>query len=312
MNEQQRYALEIVGQQLDDSVFPRIMDGGLVLPSKPHIQFQHLGKELQNEQESPAPTASFQGSSSERWSGTASFGTALAAAATSLGERPPGASSPFALLPEHDELYGGVYAVSNAYPETEVHQVQEGFWLKSQSLLFPPPGRQAIFLTAINTRYRFIAGWGFWFGGHMGASWIGPRHTNYPDGSICAFEPNSPVWSYGDSLIELLDLYTLWAVRHLHLEHKGWWPGPQASDRAYERANEFQGREYCGCAQPKGRYATCCQATDKIGRSVQETLTYRLFDSRWVRKPPASVLRFASSCIVPSFLPNGCWAPTPA
>lgn len=311
MNEQQRYTLGIVGRQLDDSVFPSIMDGGLVLPSKPHILFPLLGKEQENEQKPPAPNASVRGASTQGSKGRASSGTEYPGSASSPGAHAPRAASPFALRPEHEHLYSGVCAVSDVYPGIEIHPVQEGFWLKSQSLLFPAPGRQAIFLTAINTRYRFIVGWGFWTGGYMGASWIGPRHTNYPDGSICAFEPNSPVWTYGDSLIQLLDLYTLWAVRHLHLEHKGWWPGPQASDRAFERANEFQGHEHCGCAQPKGSYATCCQAADKIGRSVQETLTYRLFDSRWVRKPPESVLRFASSCIVPSFLPNGCWGPTP-
>jgi len=72
--------------------------------------------------------------------------------------------------------------------------------------------REATFLVALP--YRSGPGpraWGFWTAG-TATSWIGPRHINFGDGSICAFSPDEGAWSEGGDLRTLIDLYNVWAL----------------------------------------------------------------------------------------------------
>jgi hypothetical protein len=100
-------------------------------------------------------------------------------------------------------------------------------------------------------------------------SWIGPRHTNFQDGSICAFSPDDGVWSEGDDLRTLLDLYSVWALRQLYLEVFGRWPGKQyglvGADyrvQAFYRQRECRDDELCGCGSETLRYFECCKESD--------------------------------------------------
>lgn len=142
-------------------------------------------------------------------------------------------------------------------------------WLLVRSAILTGLDREATFLVGL----PFIPGvqprsWGYWSrsGNH---NWIGPRHTNFGDGSICAFSPEDGVWSDGGDLTSLLDLYSVWALRHLYLEVNGRWPGKQytlaGSDpraQAFYRRQECKDSELCGCGSETTRYAECCKPRD--------------------------------------------------
>ena len=89
---------------------------------------------------------------------------------------------------------------------------------------------------------------------------VGPRHTNY-DGAACVFEARDASWTGDSSLIELFDMTTVWAFRHLHLRVIRRWPGRQILHTAFERMNETQPGELCGCGSAVA-YKRCCQGRD--------------------------------------------------
>jgi hypothetical protein len=102
-----------------------------------------------------------------------------------------------------------------------------------------------------------VSSWAWWNTGVL----ITPRHT-YPDGSICAFETSHGTWFRGEPLTILLDMITLWIVRHIHLRRVGWWPGKQVIHTPQERLYYHQPGELCGCnsALP---YEVCHREADK-------------------------------------------------
>ena len=128
----------------------------------------------------------------------------------------------------------------------------------------------------------------------MGPAWIGPRHTNYPDGSICAYEPSDGTWSFGNPLVELFDLYSVWALRHLHLRTFGRWPGPQAVHRPYERLLELNPEEHCGCGSQARTYAECCRPEDFDGDRIRDAVDFMFWSGGTLRAPPLAVVDFAA------------------
>lgn len=128
----------------------------------------------------------------------------------------------------------------------------------------------------------------------MALSWIGPRHTNFPDGSICAFDPSDKVWSVGDSIIELIDFYTVWAMRHLHLEKYYRWPGAQMVTHAYERVIETHINELCGCGADK-IYLECCYKNDIAIDQITLAIDFICKSSGVDRHPPDEVVNFVRS-----------------
>lgn len=124
----------------------------------------------------------------------------------------------------------------------------------------------------------------------VGAAWFGPRHTNYPDGSICAFEKDAETWAFGDSLVALLDLLSVWAIRQLYLESFGRWPGPQASSYPYERLIEFQDTEHCGCAKLKGRYSQCCKPRDLFYKPLAIACAHITLSGLRIRQAPPAIV----------------------
>jgi hypothetical protein len=134
--------------------------------------------------------------------------------------------------------------------------------------------------------------WAFWTGLITTAAWIGPRHTNFPDGSVCAFEPADGTWAFGDSLVDLMDLYTVWVLRHLHLQTVGRWPGYQSVRLPYERILELRPDEFCGCEQSHLLYGGCCRNTDLARDRMADAMNFFFFSQGRLREPPASVLRF--------------------
>lgn len=179
--------------------------------------------------------------------------------------------------------------VSQAYPGAHVWERNTGFWLETCSKLLSGCARSAVIVTAIPAAPHAPRSWGFW----SSAAWIGPRHTNYPDGSICSYEPNDGTWYPGHSLVTLLDLHTLWVLRHLHLALYGRWPGRQAVHNAFERHRELHPDELCGCDSLIDKtYGECCQARDKASNLVAAAVRFNIATKGGVRQPPGFLRRY--------------------
>jgi hypothetical protein len=181
-----------------------------------------------------------------------------------------------------------------AYPASRVWVEADGIWLVVHSRLLEGLDREAVFVVAIPfDTTRTTQGWGFWSRGCLAfAQWIGPRHTNFPTGSICAFDEQDNVWTTGDSIVTLLDLYSLWAVRHLHLEQFGRWPGSQTARWAYERRVECREDELCGCGSLDKTYAECCLPNDLQRSLLLDALFFLKEIPETKRAPPVEILQF--------------------
>ena len=163
-----------------------------------------------------------------------------------------------------------VARLADAYPTLQFFADENGMWLLAESLIISDLPRRATFLLALP--YTADVGpkaWGYWRT-EKGLTWIGPRHTNFQDGSICAFSPTEGAWVEGGDLRTLFDLYSVWALRHLHLEIIGLWPGKQYAlngedirVQAYYRLRECKDEELCGCGSEDQKYKNCCKPLDQ-------------------------------------------------
>lgn len=240
-----------IGCQLDSGQYPVVYDGGIVRPSNPSVESQPQGKENVNDapwQKRGSPAGSRQGTSGGQRTAGRSWS--------------PGRAAPIVDAGVRDAYRAELDDVRSAYPGAKAWLRDREVWLRTESRIFDGLTKKATLLTAIPFArgYRASA-WAYWTT-IVSASWIGPRHTNFPDGSICAFEPGDGTWIIGDKIVELLDLYTLWALRHLHLEVFGRWPGHQSVPIPYERLVELKDDEFCGCGQSHLRYSQCCKPGD--------------------------------------------------
>jgi hypothetical protein len=144
---------------------------------------------------------------------------------------------------------------------------------------------RAHFLTDLSTSdgRTTIATWGWWDHGIR----IGPRHTNY-DGSACVFEARDLSWTHSSPLLDLFDMTTVWAVRHLHLRRLGTWPGRQILHTAFERLTETMPGELCGCGELR-TYAACCEENDRTQCPIEVARRFAAFTggkTRRLRIPP--------------------------
>jgi hypothetical protein len=197
-----------------------------------------------------------------------------------------------------------VTRLAEAYPTFRAYPDDDGMWLLARSSIISGLVREATFLVALP--YRSGLGpraWGFWTAGAE-TKWIGPRHTNFQDGSICAFSPDEGAWSEGGDLRTLLDLYSVWTLRHLHLEVFGRWPGKQyglfgvdPGVQAYYRQRECNDDELCGCGSETRRYSECCKPSD-LQWDIFQLMPVFLRQTNGgfqSRRPPPSVVGFIES-----------------
>jgi hypothetical protein len=217
------------------------------------------------------------------------------------GSRQAGAASRIGSNVLRAAYEGQLTRLAEAYPTVRTFPDDDGMWLLANSSIISDLAREATFLVALP--YRSGPGpraWGFWTASSQ-HSWIGPRHTNFQDGSICAFSPDDGAWSEGGDLRTLLDLYSVWTLRHLHLEVFGRWPGKQyallGADpgvQAYYRRIECKDDELCGCGSETRRYAECCKPSDLRWNIIQlMPLFLRHVEGGFQsRRPPPSVVDF--------------------
>lgn len=274
-------SLKEIGRQLDRGVFPRVWDGGIVKPSEPAGNSLTLGAEKAD------------GKRAERRPETGSWPGATGGQGQAGGSRSAGAAAPvFGAEPKahYEEELG---ALAEAYPGTQLWRQDHGWWLKTRSSLLPGLRRHAVLVTCVCFARKVARSWAFWGDPLAAPAWIGPRHTNFPDGSICAFEPMDGTWTFGDPLVVLLDLYTVWALRHLHLELLGRWPGYQAVAQPYERILELRPDEYCGCGASDKLYGDCCREKDLAGDRIRAAVRFLFSSGGRLREAPEAVVRFA-------------------
>lgn len=279
--------LRHIGDQLDQQVVVKVGCGGVVMPGDGIAISSSSGEVSTNGNERSRGSAARprQGSAGRQG---ASRGPGTPGAYSSFGGTDPGPN------PAPDE-------VAAAYPGAAVWPQPGGFWLLSDAVLLRGEYRRARFATAVCTKTASTRAWAFWVTDLSRTVAIGPRHT-YLDGSVCAVGPTDAVWSFGDSLVGLLDLQTLWAFRHLHLERVGRWPGPQIAFDYFERMVECRPTEICGCPEPKGTYEQCCMAADAGRDRIAALMRYRAFYGD--RFPPEEVVRFVNGDAPPPPIPN--------
>ena len=172
-------------------------------------------------------------------------------------------------------------------------------WIKVESAVLDGINRSATFLVVLPfDPDKFPKCWGFW-NLPNGPHWIGKRHTNFPEGDVCAFVPESRAWMPRGNLDALFDLYTVWALRQLHLEEFKRWPGRQYSAHPYYALAEFKPDELCSCDQPEPprHYGECCRPKHlamnlldlkaSFERKIGFTLSHRM--------PPHAVLDYIMS-----------------
>lgn len=156
-----------------------------------------------------------------------------------------------------------VGATRKQYPGTICRAEASGLWLVVPAYPLGRPGPQVIFICAIPDEKRArIVSWAFWRNFKF-CAWIGPRHTNYPDGSVCAFPPNQGFWGEGDRFVHYLDRSCEWCLRHIHLWSEKYWPGPQSGMGPHYQLAEGLPQELCFCRSGKEYYA-CCRNEDAV------------------------------------------------
>lgn len=242
--------LRRMGEDLDRGIFPDVYRGGHVELGAAAL-ISPPGNGVRNER----GTEGIEGTKRDRsegarqgprpWSGPGSSETRTTAPVV----RKSGLTSD-----EEMDLQG----MRSAYPDMRVRLVPSGIFVTG--VVRPIRGLSAgatlhVFIPL--DRALRVQGWAWWDTG----VWIGPRHTNYPNGSICAFEPADGTWTRGQTIIRLLDLYVVWVARHLHLQLFGRWPGDQVLHTTHERLHENGLEEFCGCGSGE-QYKRCCYQLD--------------------------------------------------
>lgn len=152
-------------------------------------------------------------------------------------------------------------------------------------------GPEVHFLIAVPTNDRLSPrAWAFTKLG-LGVRLMSLKHTNFPDASICAFPHGHWPWPNPDGLLGLVDIYVLWAVRKMHRDCFGWWPGPQVGPCGYYRLREFDPREHCGCGSNR-RYGECHLAADILENPKAATAEFRRqFECDYDdRRPPKAII----------------------
>ncbi len=236
------------------------------------------------------------GSATRSWEGSARRQR------TPRGSRSAGAASRIRGNVLRAAYEGQVTSLAEAYPTLQTFPDDDGLWLLARSSIIPGLAREAIFLVALP--YSPGLGpraWAFWAAADADPKWIGPRHTNFQDGSICAFSPNDGAWAEGGDLRTLLDLYSVWTLRHLYLDCFGRWPGKQYGlfgvdprVAAFYRRIECEDDELCGCGSETRRYANCCKPADlqlDFGQSAALFLD-QIEGGFASRVPPPAVVAF--------------------
>jgi hypothetical protein len=280
-----RLLLKRIGEDLDNEVYPVVHDGGIVEPGQSHSQLEKPGMEDCDERQTTrGPTAgAWTRSAGRPWTA----GRQAADRSRSAGE----ATSIFSEHKLNDAMVADLAGVIVAYPTVQFRFTPDLVWLIHSIKPIRGLSETALLVSAYPHDVRLmVKSWAWWGSGLI---WIGPRHTNYPDGSICSFEPrDAGAWQRGKPLRNLLDIHVVWIVRHLFLRYFGHWPGSQVFHSVYERLREHRRGELCGGCRSGLKYEQCCRLDDERSDAVERVISFmRQFGNR-DRNPPKAVSEF--------------------
>ena len=276
--------LAAIGEALDDDRGCEVYPDGVVWPRSGRRETTYTEKEVRRSAER---TQQFRGRE-----GQPGQGAAIRPAGTP--ERPAGATAPawsaapgagtpllrqVANEPPAERL--GFEEVLRAYRAFQVRSTSTGLWATgvvkpvqdllasaTLALFVPHPGSGT------------VRAWAWWREG----VWVGPRHTNYADGSICSYEPSDKTWQWANGFVPLIDLHVVWLARHLYLAEYGRWPGRQVLHSPFERLTEHRPGEFCGCGSDK-LYQVCCYPADMQLGLARATLARGARLATHVRRP---------------------------
>jgi hypothetical protein len=277
MDSQVRNNLARIGAGLDRHAFPRVTNGGFVVLNEPPV----------------SSNSSTETSHGKGQTGSAA-GSRPRAARREGAPRGPwtsGAPAPIVGANPEARYEAELGGLGERYPSVQLSRLEHGLWLLTKSGLLPGLRENAIFLTGVSFPGRVVRSWAFWGAPLAYPVWIGPRHTNFPDGSVCAFEPADGTWQFGQSLVTLLDLFTVWAVRHLYLREFGRWPGYQSIHFPGERILELRPDEHCGCSNSEKLYGQCCMPSDLSENRIAHCLNF-FRQTGGSREPPEVVVDY--------------------
>jgi hypothetical protein len=267
-------SLAAVGKCLSGDGHVRVLNGGVVVPSTPIVSSSNLGVEKQDDRKATRRPTTGPRPRAPRWQGTPRRPWTASTAAPVVSR---------ALQRRYE---AELSAFGEFYPGTQLWHRPDGVWLLCRSRVLDGLPVYALFLVGVSYAWPAVRGWGFWAHELGTPCWMGPRHTNFFDGSICAYEPTDGTWAFGQPIVQLLDLYSVWALRHLHLDVLGTWPGHHVAHYAIERVLEQRDNEYCGCGATTKLYGDCCKTKDLSNTQVADAVQFV-----WVpRRPSASVL----------------------
>ncbi len=178
------------------------------------------------------------------------------------------------------------------YPQARFQTVEGGLWIMTQIC---PIGRGGpLFWVCLFLPDNLVFGPKAFAFAEIGKSPrpVGPRHTNFPDGSICALTDDDDAWRPNDSPLVLLNLYAQWLVGQLFLEIEGYWPGPQVGLSAVYRSVEFLPPEWCHCGGEK-RYGECHSGADLVEVAISKL--QGKYEPLAARSVPDPIIAFARS-----------------
>lgn len=180
---------------------------------------------------------------------------------TSGGSRPSSEAPPFC-SDQAETLYGADRLNLVLQYSARIFEDEAGIWVACKSRPLGARGPLFHLLVAVPFEQRVMPrAWAFRsIGPH--AKPVGPRHTNFGDASICAFAKENCAWDYPEGLVRLIDLYSVWLLKHLWMSQFGRWPGPQSGAVALYRRQEFKPQEWCGCNSGL-RYGECHHQADQ-------------------------------------------------
>ena len=266
-----RALLQKMGEDLDNEVYPVVHDCGIVEPGQSHSQLQEPGMEDCYERQTTRGSTA--GPRKRTAGGPWSSGEPPATGSGSTSTT----SSFFSEYKLSDATVAYLEGVVGAYPTVQFRFTPDLVWLVHSIKPIRGLNETALLITAYPNDVRLpVKSWAWW---GPGLIWIGPRHTNYPDGSICSFEPTDPdAWQRGKPLRDLLDIHAVWIVRHLFLRYFGRWPGRQVFHTEYERLREHRPGELCGGCSSGLKYEQCCRPRDERKDPIERVFSFiRIF-----------------------------------
>ena len=195
-----------------------------------------------------------------------------------------------------EQAYGSAFRILAQHYQVLGFECENGLWVIAKSNPLGRNGPQIHFAVALPYTDRVPPkAWAFSQVGNN-AKLMSLKHTNFPDASICAFMETDAAWDRSDGILPLIDHYSIWALKKIHHEKIGVWPGRQYGSCAYYRLREFHPDEWCGCLSGK-RYGVCHLAVDRLTDvRFSKDEFYRLFSCHYEdRRVPPNILQFARS-----------------